>query len=407
VFLRKCSYVCATVLLAACLARAAEPAGEERVRKIVREEIEKTEKRGTLFQKGVDNFFDRVEFGLSFTGLMQGSVGAEERVSPEEDTSAATGSSDLEFTARFNDVWRGFVHLEAGSGGGLDSELALLVGVNGDADDDENVRLCEAWVEGLWRFGEVHSLLARLGKIDLTAEFDTNEAANDETTQFLGSGFVNNPTFAAADNDFGGILVYTYRDVVSVKVGFCDADEQADRGGRFFDDLCLVGEVGVSVKLFDRPGNYRLYVWYDDTKLEGVDPDTETDSPGAGWGVSCDQGILENLTAFFRFGQADEEYYAVETWVSGGLEFGGALWGREDDAVGLAYGLALLGSDAEDLAEADDRDAAHEHHAELYYRFKLNGNMELTPSAQIVDNPGGDDDNDILAVFGIRLQVNF
>jgi len=246
-----------------------------------------------------------------------------------------------------------------------------------------------------------------MGKLDLTAEFDTNEVAGDETAQFLGSGFCGNPTFAAPDNDFGAILAYTYDEKLSLRFGFADSDDVHDRGGKFADDLFFVGELGLSIELFGQKGNYRAFVWYEDTKLPELLDDTKADSPGAGWGLSCDQGIVEGVTAFFRLGMADEEHYEVETWASGGLELGGGLWGRGDDAVGLAYGVAMLGGDAEDVLETAGTNSDNEHHVELYYRFKMNDNMELSPSVQFVGNPGGDADADGVTVFGVRLQVTF
>jgi len=262
-------------------------------------------------------------------------------------------------------------------------------------------------VEGNWKLGGVHALSARMGKLDLTAEFDTNEVAGDETAQFLGSGFCGNPTFAAPDNDFGAILAYTYDEKLSLRFGFADSDDVHDRGGKFADDLFFVGELGLSIELFGQKGNYRAFVWYEDTKLPELLDDTKADSPGAGWGLSCDQGIVEGVTAFFRLGMADEEHYEVETWASGGLELGGGLWGRGDDAVGLAYGVAMLGGDAEDVLETAGTNSDNEHHVELYYRFKMNDNMELSPSVQFVGNPGGDADADGVTVFGVRLQVTF
>ncbi len=381
------SWLVAAAFLVSGLAAAGESPGDARVREIVREELKKGVERPSP-ARGGERLFDRVEFSLGVTSVVQGSVGAEEEISDEEDVNAASASVDMEFSAKLAENWKGYVHLEAGSGAGVDGYLNLLVGVNDDADDDESLRLTEAWVEGSWKLAAQHSLSVRFGKLDLTAEFDTNEAANDEIAQFLGCGFVSNPTFAAPENDFGAILAYAYEETVTLKLGCADCDEIDDRGGKFSDDLFMVGELGLSVELFGRKGNYRAFVWYDDAKRDRIDG-SKTDSPGAGWGLSLDQGIIEGLTAFFRLGMADEEYYEIEAWVSSGVEIGGALWGREDDAVGLAYGAALLGDDAKDVLEAADKDPQDEHHLELYYRFKMNEHMELSPSVQVITNPGG------------------
>ncbi len=67
------------------------------------------------------------------------------------------------------------------------------------------------------------SFIFILGKIDLTNYFDTNEVANDETTQFLSSGFINN--FAVEwpdDKGFGAR--FTFKPNNSFYISVIDAD---------------------------------------------------------------------------------------------------------------------------------------------------------------------------------------
>jgi len=355
----------------------------------------------------VENLFDRVEASVCATCLFQGSAGADRDFGEQGDVAAATASVDIGLETQLAETWSASVCIEAGSGGGLDADLPFLVGVNDDADDDENVRLAEVWIRKTWEPIEGHVLTGWAGKVDLTCEFDTNEVANDETSQFSGSGFVNNPAFYAPESDFGVILAYACGEVFALKVGCCDSDQVADRGGRFYDDLFFVGEMSVSVSPFGRSGNYRAFVWYEDAKLPGLDPGTGVDSPEAGFGLSVDQVVLDGVKVFARFGAADSDYYAVDRWASGGLELAGSVWGRDKDAAGLAYGVALLADDHEDLLRQEGGDPGDEHHWELYYRLKMNERMEFSPHLQIVGNPGGEDDNDTVAIFGARLQISF
>ena len=44
--------------------------------------------------------------------------------------------------------------------------------------------------------------------------------------------------------------------------------------------------------------------------------------------------------------------------------------------------------------------------AELFYRFQLMEIVTLTPDVQLLVNPAQNPDNDVIAIFGIRLRLN-
>jgi carbohydrate-selective porin OprB len=150
-------------------------------------------------------WYDAIEFAFGATGIVQGSSNAGS-LSEDGDSSAASGSIDLELTAPATEGGFLSLHMESGSGAGLDGKIGTLSGLNDDADDDSNLRLTEAWFEQ--SFADVFRF--RIGKIDLTTDFDTNAVANDETAQFLSSGFVNGlATEFPDDNGFGAMLWYS------------------------------------------------------------------------------------------------------------------------------------------------------------------------------------------------------
>ncbi|MCC7311842.1 MAG: carbohydrate porin, partial [Sulfuritalea sp.] len=53
------------------------------------------------------------------------------------------------------------------------------------------------------------------------------------------------------------------------------------------------------------------------------------------------------------------------------------------------------------------RASGSEYQSELYYRFKLNDNVELSPSYQWIRNPGGNDRADTVKVAGLRAKLGF
>ena len=100
--------------------------------------------------------------------------------------------------------------------GGIDEPaVGSFFGVNGDARPREAIVISELWYQ--------QSLLddtlqVRIGKMDLTGgfqhtgcpvSFDCSIYANDETSQFLNSAFVNNPTIPFPEEGLGIALHYT------------------------------------------------------------------------------------------------------------------------------------------------------------------------------------------------------
>ncbi|MFA5315256.1 MAG: carbohydrate porin, partial [Candidatus Omnitrophota bacterium] len=141
-----------------------------------------------------------LEIGAGATVIVQGTNNANAD-GTKEDRADASYSADITLAKEFESIdGRAFVHLEAGPGDGLEDNLTLYSNVNRDADNDNEVHLTEVWYEQ----GACHNRLAlTFGKLDPTVYFDTNEAANDETTQFLGRIFRNNPTVEFPDNTLG------------------------------------------------------------------------------------------------------------------------------------------------------------------------------------------------------------
>lgn len=361
----------------------------------------------------VEEWFRRLEVELSATAVLQGSAGAEEPLSPDGDTTDGTASVEITVGTDVGERGRAFLWLTAGRGDGVDAEVPTLSGFNADADDDESVRLYELWYEHrLWEGrGTV-----RVGKVDLTGPcgcsesgFDANAAANDECRQFLSPGFVNSLAVEFPDDSALGAILWAAPDErVDIGVAFADAEADWDN---VFDSVFAMLEVDVRPDLMGRPGTWRVYAWLNDKEhVEIADP-AEDKEEGYGVGVSFDQELSDGVTAFLRYGWQRDDVYEVEHAVSLGVELSGKLsgklFGRENDRLGLAWGVAMLGADAEDALEAAGGDASDEHHVELYYSIAAGGNLFITPDVQWVGNPNGDGGNDDVWALGVRAQIEF
>ncbi len=384
------------------------------------------------------------------TGIIQGSSDVAGWDTDEVDWSTdgsthATGSMDLVLEFPIGDNHMASLFLEAGAGDGLQAVieeginngvagivlnnmgdesglpidearaeleaelgLGLLHGTNDDAigfgeSGESNVHVLEAWFEGSY-FDELFTLT--VGKVDLTNYLEANAVANDETAQFLSSGFVNNLTVDFPDDNGPGVrLNIAPVDFLEINVGVADAGAEWDN---IFDDGFCMLELNVKPEIGGLEGNYRLYGWLSDKDHENIDTGEKEDY-GTGYGISADQQLPGGLTIFGRIGVADDDIYAVETAWSAGDQLGGALWGREDDVIACAYGEALINGDYpvwQTLEEAN-LTVGDEQHFEAYYSLAVNENITISPDVQLINNPAGIADIDNIWVLGTRAQINF
>lgn len=335
-----------------------------------------------------------LRIGVGATSVVQGSIDGAEVSGRGNEQTDASWSFDLEVEAPIGENGLAFGLIEAGQGEGLTDELSVYHGVNADAaDGGSTLSVIEAWYEQACYDGRV---MVTVGKIDLSNYVDGNAIANDETVQFLNDGLVNSLAIEFPADNGAGIHVGFYpNDWMELNFGWAEADADWED---VFDNGFAIGEVNIKPGLLEREGNYRFYAWYngsDKDKLDG----SGTGEDGWGVGVSLDQQITDNITLFARLGRQDDEVYEVETAWSLGVEISGAKWNRENDAVGIALAQAILSDDI----SPDDTETL----IEIYYSYALNSQVSITPDIQIIDSPGGDDNNDTVVVLGVRGQVNF
>ncbi len=370
------------------------------------EEIKKQEEINAGLED-IKEVLGGIEIGADITMIGQGTPDDDEELGYENGTDASF-SFDLEVSKSFS--WNGLasIVLEGGNGEGIDGRIDSWSGFNDDNDDDENVHVTEAWYEQSLFDGK---FTFTGGKIDLTNYFDANEVANDETFQFLSTGFVNNLAVAFPDNGPGVRATVSPGEMLAFSLGWMATDE--DSGDSSWNDIgrgsFVIGEVDIKPTFASLPGNYRFFAWYLNANLEEWDG-SDDDESAKGFGLSFDQQLLKDvLTVFVRAGWQDEELFAMDAHYSAGLQLTGSYWKRADDVVGLAYGCATISDDYKDF-NRDNGDGAiddDEHHVELYYRWVFNEHLALTADYQWLKNPTGNSDADNVSVFGLRTQVDF
>lgn len=366
----------------------------------------KEELRAEMLLVGTKTFQSRYhDLGTRFTALtkdislsggmvsvLQGTIGNEPR-----DTADAVGRADLVFNFKVGDNTIAVIDLEATGGDGIDSKVPSFSGLNGVAGSTgDRARFREAWVE---HTALNDRLVLTAGKVDLSNYFDSNAVANDENGQFLAAAFVHSAVLPFPANGPGARLEAKLAEQLTFGLGYGSGDadsEDASDSADIFDHGFGIAELGYQLKAGDLEGNYRVYAALDGSLADGENKLVQDNS--LSFGVSVDQQVTDKLTLFGRYGQRDEDVYAVKTAWSAGGQYTGLIPGRGDDVLGLAYGqIQAIG----DIADSQEK------LAEVYYKYKVSDQIEVAPVVQYLVNPAGNRAADDVLALALRTQISF
>lgn len=292
-------------------------------------------------------------------------------------------SMDLFFTAGIAQYTIFFADIVGLSGTTPDGEINGLTLTNGYTArlDQQNVlNLREAWL-----LTELLSQKLTLvaGRLDMTNYFDNNEAANDETTQFLSDALVNNPALGLSENGAGLAAIFDPKTGFQFKIGYQQSTSVATN---LSDSLYFLSEVGYQLTPFHiGEGNYRL--WYRSDNSGG--------ERNSAFGISIDQKVTAATTLFFRFGSS-EASVDKDTFYSAGVQFKNGVIINPEDAWGIGYSYYRLGiGDLERLYE-------------IYYNLKITQKLKLSFNlTYISESDSATSGNIAYFVPGLRLQAAF
>jgi porin len=317
-----------------------------------------------------------------------------------------------------------FAHAQGAWTMGVDPwSVGSAVGnANADAVEDRGIDLTQLY----WQQSFLEDRLqVRLGKLDITGgfecrerpvAFDANAYANDEALQFLNAALVNNPTIPLPDYGLGLAAFAQPVDGWYVAVGAIDAQGDYRETGfntAFHDEdyFFAVAETGLAVDLplgdLDLPGTYRAGLWYDPRdKTEFETGRTRRDDVGVY--LSLDQELFresdkndgQGLGAFARWGWADSDVNEITCFWSAGLAYQGLIPTRDRDVIALGVARGKLVTAA---GYQEEYETAYE----LYYGLWLAPWVQISPSLQYVQHPGGDPGIEDAFVVGLRVQMAF
>lgn len=368
--------------------------------------------------------------GVSFTTLAQRASGGATTTGDSESQLSWRGDAQVSLPGGSLGNTEGslFFHFRMGQGEGLatlnpmfsaPNATAFQLGVGTDAlADDASPILAQAWYQlgvplddrPLDKSRE--HLEINFGKIDPFLFFDQNPVADDETVHFMNLAFVHNPLLDAG----GAAGLDAYGFTPGVRLAYVN-DTQAplgwgaslgvfgsDTGAAFNDSLkqpFVILQAETAQRFFGGAGSYRVYAWRNGRALHHDGVTLEAQS---GWGVSADQRVGDGITLWGRYGQGAQGNPAFDRALTLGAEFSGNYWNRGGDGLGLGVGW-LAASDS--FKTANPGVSGAEQLAELYYRWRVNPQFELSPDYQFIRRAGGDDSVDDAHILGLRAQLTF
>jgi len=335
---------------------------------------------------------------------------------------------------------RVFAHIRFGQGTGLNDFYsfskpnASAFRVTAVSPDDSVAILGQAWYQatiplpfGGFKPHSKEKLEINFGKMDPFVFFDQNAAANDETRQYLNTVFVHNPLLDAGGDigvDANGFApgfrasYYNYtdkREPWRISAGVFGSGQGA-RYTNFFASTLTIVQVEKQFQLAaGLPGNYRVYGWRN-AAAPGFAGEAERRT---GFGVSIDQRVDDATTVFLRYGQQTHgAAMRYDRAVTVGAEIRGSYWSRGGDSLGIVHGWLRTANAFREASNTLDADAngipdygfaagRGEQVTEIYYRYRLNKQFEISPDAQFVRNPAGNPDTRLAHFVGVRVQITY
>lgn len=326
--------------------------------------------------------------------------------------------------------------------------LRQIIGLDGDSTElsaDEGARneVLESTQNQVSGRVNRDRIIVTLGKFAVGDVFDDNVYAHDPTTGFLNFAFNTMGAFDYAADSWG----YTNGVSVEWKQSWWTA-----RGGAFqlstipngldiepvlFRQYMGVGEFEARYELLGQPGAVKFLAYGDNGYLNKVEnavryafvtgefpPTVDSVRRRAvkmGGGINIKQQIMPNLGFFLRASMTDGrfetvDYTDIDRTVSFGFVGAGALWGRQDDEIGV--GAAFSGLSAQRInyfglgglsVYIGDGALAYggEKNLETYYKVGFGKNLDATFDYQLIVNPAHNVARGPINVFGLRLRAAF
>ena len=289
----------------------------------------------------------------------------------------------------------------------------------GDLQVVTNIDAIEAWrVYELWYEFGGDRWSVRTGLYNLNSEFDAKESSGI----FLNSSHGIGPDFSQTGQNGPGIFPVSSMAVrAEVKVGDVttrvalldgvpgDPEDPTSNAINLSssDGVLAVGEIDIPLYR-----NGRLWVGYWRYSADVESPFGMTVRNGNdGWYIGA-EGRLQlgerSVAGYLRYGEADEKFNPIRSFVGLGLVMDAPFEDRPDDQFGIGIAFASVGSPYKAAITDEGMGAkSHETAWELTYRAQINDSLALQPNIQFVHNPAATSLIDDAWIVGLRVQIAF
>jgi porin len=210
-----------------------------------------------------------------------------------------------------------------------------------------------------------------------------------------GSATIAPPDEAALGAYFNAMLT----DDVYFMAGFADSNSDSTDPFNGFDTFFNDNEFLKTFELGYVTSRDRFYLDNTHITLWHAD-EREEASVNGGWGVSFSysHSFDEKWMPFLRGGYADDAGTLLQKSISTGLAY---HWGNNNSMVGMGFNWGQPNEDTFGPGLDD------QYTTELFCRFQVMKNLQITPDIQYIINPARNPENDQSWVFGLRARVVF
>ena len=254
-------------------------------------------------------------------------------------------------------------------------------------------------LQGYYSFSGHKKINFDVGQMDPFAFFDGNIYSDDESETFLNLAFIHNPILDVGGDlnpgTYGGTpgmhLKYNHNKNFFAQLASFGSGLGADFEGSMHNRITIAQITWFEEMTEDLKKNYRFYYW---DRKQGIDVDGNSLMPKAtGWGLSVNHDINNYFSLLSRFGKSLDSTKdgSISNAFTAGLNISGSLFGRPDDNIGIAIGsIKMFTGD-------------YERFSEIYYKFFINRNFEISGSFQNLNMI----DRDSIDILSIRSKLFF
>lgn len=337
-----------------------------------------------------------VELSGGITAITQTSN--DNRIRTDYSSSIDFGITVKQGQGEWNFAFEGASSVRASAVAGTLGEANGDAGSAADKNDKGRVQLSELHYSFPTGAGQL-----TIGLMDVGAWLDGSNIANDETSQFLSAGLINNATIAFPDYTLGLSLSKEATDnSLGYSLVFASTHGLGDNTKKSYQQLIEVGESGKGIwlagELVRKRGNLTIRggAWLSTADNNRLDTGTANNY---GIYTSIDGGD-DSLKWNFRAGLANNKVQQGSEFLAYAVQ---VPWKSHTVGAGISWtGVSSVGK----TATQDDTVQA-----ELYLAWNVNKSLVITPSLQWIRNSGFDasgssfDKNQ--AVFSVRMQLGF